>query len=294
MSKAMILAAGFGTRLAPLSNELPKPLVWVGDRPAIAHVAERLVAAGIRDIVVNTHHRAEAFSDAVLARIPGRLSIVSEAEILGTGGGVANAAPLLGDGDVVVWNGDILAPLDVTSLLEAHAKRPVGATLAIAPRPRGEGTVGVGAGGDIVRLRGERFGDEVSGGDFLGVSVVSAELRRTLPIPGCLVGDGLMPWLRRGGPTATFATGGEWEDIGSVTAYLRANARWLAGSGRSAFVGRGAEVAPGVELIRSVVGEGAIVRGSGRVEGCVIWPGARAEAPAKDAVFTTGGLVVRG
>ncbi len=183
----MILAAGFGTRLRPLTLELPKPLVWVGDRPAIAHIAERLVAAGITEIVVNTHHRAEAFSPDLLARVPGRLSIVTEPEILGTGGGLANAAPLLGEGDVVVWNGDILTPLDVTALLAAAARETgadskrqkdepprggpfaklpgagspegatpsirgatpskKGATLAIVPRPRGQGTVGIDAGG---------------------------------------------------------------------------------------------------------------------------------------------------
>lgn len=291
MPKAMILAAGFGTRLAPLSQELPKPLVWVGDRPAIAHIAERLVAAGISDIVVNTHHRAEAFSAGMLARIPGRLAIVTEAEILGTGGGLANAADLLGGGDVVVWNGDILAPLDVAGLLSAH--RGQAATLAFAPRPRGEGTVGVGGSGEVVRLRGETFGEELSGGDFLGISAVGEELRGGLPIPGCLVGEGLLPWLRRGGRIGTFEARLSWEDIGSVSAYLRANARWLADSGRSSHVGPGAEVSPGVALEGSVVGEGAIVRGTGRLEGCVIWPGATATAPLQRTVVTTAGLVVK-
>ncbi len=153
----MILAAGFGTRLRPLTLELPKPLVWVGDRPAIAMVAERLVAAGVREIVINTHHQAEAFSTEMLARVPGEISVVVEEEILGTGGGVANAASLLGDGDVVVWNGDILAPLDVRALLAAHAQfrgeapppeRAGASDLGAAPAPqaraarRGRGRVG--------------------------------------------------------------------------------------------------------------------------------------------------------
>ncbi len=326
MTKAMILAAGFGTRLRPLSLELPKPLVWVGDRPAIAHIAERLVAAGITEIVVNTHHRAEAFSPDLLARVPGRLSIVTEPEILGTGGGLANAAPLLGEGDVVVWNGDILTPLDVTALLAAAARETgadskrqkdepprggpfaklpgagspegatpsiKGATLAIVPRPRGQGTVGIDAGGFVVRLRGERFGEEVAGGDFLGVSVVTEALRRTLPIPGCLVGEGMLPWLRSGGTIGTFRADVTWEDIGSVDAYLRANARWLHDTGRSSFTAATAHVAPGIETKSSVIGEGATVTGEGLLEGCVIWPGAVARAPATRTVFTTGGLTAQ-
>lgn len=285
----MILAAGLGTRLRPLTLELPKPLVWVGDRPAIAHVAARLVAAGITDIVINTHHRAEAFSEAMLALVPGRLSIVAEPEILGTGGGLANAAPLLGEGDVVVWNGDILAPLDVAGLLAAHRGS---ATLAAAPRPRGEGTVGIGEGGRVVRLRGERFGEEIAGGDFLGISVIGAELRRALPVPGCLVGDGLLPWLRKGGEVLAVTVDVAWDDIGSVEAYLRANERWLAATGSREYVGDGAVIGEGVTVIGSVIGAGAAVRGAGRIEGCVVWPGGVATAPLAGAVVTTEGRVV--
>lgn len=284
--KAMILAAGLGTRLRPLTLELPKPLVWVGDRPAIAHVAARLAAAGIEDIVINTHHRADAFSEAMLARVPGRLSIVTEAEILGTGGGVANAAALLGGGDVVVWNGDILAPLDVAALVAAHRGS---ATLAVTPRPRGEGTVGIGEGGRVARLRGERFGEEVRGGDFLGIYVLGEALRRTLPAPGCLVGDGLLPWLRKGGQVLTFTADVTWDDIGSVESYLRANERWLAATGKGAFIGEGAVIGPGVEVIGSVIGAGAVVGGEGKIEGCVVWPSARLNAPLARTVITTEG-----
>src|SRR5262249_55774375 len=157
------------------------------------------------------------------------------------GGGLANAAPLLGPGDAIVWNGDILAPLDVRALLSAHARAsgapasdgsaPAGATLAIMPRPRGEGTVGIDGLGRVVRLRGERFGEELEGGDFLGISVIGEALRRALPMPGCLVESGLLPLLRKGGSVATFRASIEWDDIGSVDAYLRANARWLASTG---------------------------------------------------------------
>lgn len=297
MAKAMILAAGFGTRLRPLTLELPKPLVWVGDRPAIAHVAGRLVAAGVTELVVNTHHRAEAFSEAMLARIPGRLSIVTEAEILGTGGGLANAAKVLGGGDVVVWNGDILADLEVSDLLRAHERWRAkgageGATLAVGPRPAGEGTVGLGEDGRVVRLRGEVFGEERAGGDFLGISVVSEALRRALPIPGCLVGEGLLPLLRSGGRVGSFVTEAAWDDVGSIEAYLRANARWLEGRGEAYFVGDRAKVGAGVRLASSVVGEGATVGGEGGIEGCVIWPGAAATAPLRGAIVTTGGQVV--
>src|SRR5262249_14884373 len=105
----MILAAGLGTRLRPLTDQLPKPLVPVGDRPAAAPVAARLAAPGVREAAINVHHLAVAFTPERLAAVPIALHVIHEPEILGTAGGVANAAAVLGDGDVVVWNADVLA-----------------------------------------------------------------------------------------------------------------------------------------------------------------------------------------
>src|SRR5262245_2864602 len=178
MPRAMILAAGLGTRLRPLTTELPKPLVPVGDRPVLAHIAEHLARAGILEAALNTHHLAEAFGPSRLGSLPLRLTVIHEPVILGTGGGIANAARVLGEGDVIVWNGDILAELDVAALLLAHRTSAALATMAVAPCSSGEGTVGLGAGGEVVRVRGERFGDEVSGGDFLGIVVMGEALRR--------------------------------------------------------------------------------------------------------------------
>lgn len=330
----MILAAGLGTRLRPLTDELPKPLVPLGDRPAIAHIAARLAAAGIARAVVNTHHLAEAFTRERLAALPIEAVVLHEPVVLGTAGGVANAAGALGSGDVLVWNGDILADLDAAALLAAHAAGGAIATLAVAPRPAGEGTVGVDAAGGVVRLRGERFdgaaakrssrrevaldrlrdsqpaprrstpgrsardacsepsevGNEVEGADYLGVLVLSAEARSLLPPRGCLVGDVLMPALRGGRRVATHRVETSWDDVGTIAAYLDANARWLAARSLPSFVGEGARVDEGALLVRTIVGAGARVMG-GRLEACVVWPGAVARGPLRDAVITTAGRV---
>lgn len=290
----MILAAGLGTRLRPLTDELPKPLVPVGDRAAVAHIAERLARAGISEAVLNTHHLAEAFTPAQIDALPLRLRVIREPTILGTGGGVANAAELLGAGDVVVWNGDILADVDIPALLAAHRSERAPATLATAPRPRGEGTVGLAADGAVVRLRGERFGVEERGGDFLGIYALGPALRSRLPAVGCLLGDGCLPALRAGERIASFTVTEAWDDIGSIASYLRANARWLARLARSSYVGEGAVIAAGVTIVDSVIGAGAVVSGRGLVRGAVIWPGARAEAPLDGVVVTRKGSVARG
>ena len=290
----MILAAGFGTRLRPLTDELPKPLVPVGDRAAVAHIADHLAKAGIHEAVLNTHHLAEAFTPRRIASLPLQLRVIHEATILGTAGGVANAASLLGEGEVILWNGDILADVDISALLEVHRGAQAEATMVVAPRARGEGTVGVDEDGVIVRLRGELFGVEARGGDFLGVYALGPVLRARLPREGCLIGDGCLPALRAGKRLASFTVTTEWDDIGSIASYLRANTRWLARQKLRSYVGDGAEIAEGVTLEDSVVGAGAQVSGRGCVRGAVIWPGARVEAPIEAVVVTTSGRVARG
>src|SRR5689334_2542322 len=107
MTAAIVLSAGLGTRLAPLTDELAKHLMPVGDRPALAHVVSSLHRVVVGPIVANTHHRHEDF----FHDLPGfkqKVQFLYEPEILGTAGGVANAAGALGVGPVVIWNGDIV------------------------------------------------------------------------------------------------------------------------------------------------------------------------------------------
>ena len=110
----MVLCAGFGTRLRPLTDELPKPLMPIGDRPLLAHLYETLVRQGMRQVVVNTHHRANDFGNQIKIYAPD-LQVLHEPKILGTAGGLSNAASALGVSDVVIWNGD---PLSVYSAAE--------------------------------------------------------------------------------------------------------------------------------------------------------------------------------
>lgn len=294
MARAMVLAAGLGTRLRPLSDELPKPLVPVGDAPALAHVLRCLARAGFDEAVVNVHHRPEAFDESVRDALPLRIAVVHEPTLLGTGGGVANARRLglLASGTVVVWNGDILADVDVGPLVDRVRGRVAGA-MAVAPRLRGEGTVGVDRDGFVVRLRGRMFGDEARGGDFLGIQAIGEELAARLPAQGCLVGDGYLPALDRGEQIAAIDAAGPWDDLGTVAAYLAANARWLARRGVPSFTGPGVRVAASVELVGTVIGARAAVEGAGQLQRCVVWPGARAVAPLSDAVVTTAGAIVR-
>jgi mannose-1-phosphate guanylyltransferase len=286
----MVLAAGFGTRLRPLSDWRAKALVPVGDRPALAHVLDKLNAAGAERIVVNAHHRADDVRAFVRTRGEA-VSVSEEAELLGTAGGLARAAALLGAGEVLVWNADIVADVDLRALVAESARPGAEATLAVRARPAGQGSVGVDARGHIVRLREERFAPEARGGDFIGVSVVGPALRARLPERGCLVGDVWLPALRSGATLRAIVHRASWQDIGTLGGYLAANLAWLDARGVGHWAGEGARIAAGVHVDRVILGEGAEVLGAGSVARCVVWPGATATSPLEDVIVTPHGVV---
>lgn len=291
---AMVLAAGFGTRLRPLTEELPKPLVPVGDRSVLAHVCDTLAAAGVGRAVVNAHHLAERYDRETLESLALPVTRVEErGEILGTAGGVAGAAAVLGDGPVVVHNGDILATVDLATLIERQEASGAVATLAVGPRLAvGRGTVGLDGDGCVVRLRDHTFGTETHSGDFPGVQVISERGRERLPAIGCLVGDVYIPVLAEGGLVNAAEVVAAFSDVGTLAEYGEANLAWLARRAAGSWVAPSADVGSEVELTQTVVGAGASVTGRGVVERCVVWPGATLRAPASRIVATPGGRLV--
>lgn len=278
---ALILCAGLGARLRPLTDLRAKPMMPVGDAPAVAHVARRvrLVLASDARLAVNVHHRPEDLAAWAAAE---RILVSYETELLGTAGGVARAATLLGAGDVLVWNGDILSELDPRALLAAHVAGCAAATLAVFPRPANEGNVGLADDGRIVRLRQESFGRETRGGDFLGIHLLGEPLRALLPAQGCLVGDVYLPALRRDETLWAHETSEGFVDIGSVAQYLAANAAWLAARGVASWAHPTAQVH--ASIVGSVVGEGAII--DAPALNSVVWPGARVQSACTASVVT--------
>ena len=299
MTTAMILCAGLGTRLRPITDELPKPLVWFGDKPLLFHIIDRLVPAGVDRVVLNTHHLAERFEPRLLRELPVAVTLVHEPKILGTAGGVAAARDVLDPGDVLVWNGDILATFSVTALEGAHARAKAKgaiATLAVAfvdPTEErvGEGTVGLGEDGSVVRLRGETFGREVRGADFVGVQILGELARARLPSEGCLVGDVYLPALRAGERVAASSVVSSFCDLGTPQAYFEENMHWLAAFG--SWRGEDVHVDPDVSLASVILGDGVTVRGQGELREVVVWPGATVEAPLARAVVLGSGTIVR-
>ena len=291
MPRAMVLAAGHGTRLRPLTDERPKPLVPFGDATLLEHALARL-GRDFLPAVVNVHHLPAVFFE-LTRPFAHAFELVIEPDLRGTAGGVAGARGRFDPGPVAVTNADVLATVDVARLLRETPDD--GLCLAVTPRARGEGPIGLGAGGRVVRLRGERFGEELEGADYVCSLGIGERVLACLPERGCLVGDVALPLARRGAPVVTLRIQGELVAPGdSVAAYLDAHAVWLGQrtGGAGSYVAPDAKLGADVELSGCVIGHGAEIRGQGRCERVVAWPGARFSAPLADAVVTSSGRIV--
>jgi mannose-1-phosphate guanylyltransferase len=123
----MVLAAGLGTRLRPLTHEIPKPMVPVLDRPVVAHIVDLLDRHGIDRVVANLHY----FPDTIRDYFGDRLEYRIEPELLGTAGGVRNCADFFGSEAFLVISGDALTDLDIPALAERHRDSGGIATLTV-------------------------------------------------------------------------------------------------------------------------------------------------------------------
>ena len=184
---AMILAAGYGTRMRPLTDKMPKPLVPVGGKALINHVLDRLAAVGVETAVVNVHHFADQIEQHLKPRRAPRIAISDErAGVLGTGGGVAKALPLLGTAPFFHVNSDTLWIDGVKPNLErlATAFQPdkMDALLLLAPTATSVGYAGRGdfAMGPDGRLR-RRAEREVVPFVYAGIAILSPALFRDAP-----------------------------------------------------------------------------------------------------------------
>ena len=298
----MVLAAGLGTRLRPLTDLLPKPAVPVAGLPLVQLAFARLRAGGARRVVVNAHHLA-----AEMERVAGTrraagvaLAISREPVIAGTGGALREARPLLaGAGVIVLWNGDILFEVDLAAVVAAHRKSQALATLVLAPMPAGAryATVDVDHAMTVRRIAGlGPGGDALVPLHFTGVHVLSPALLDLVPASpfACDVNRHVYPPLLASGQVRAVVAGGYWNDLGTPERYLQANLDVLSGEapvtlpgadpfaglearGSRVFVAQGATVDPAARLLGpALVGPGAVVEAGASVgPGAVLGAGSR-------------------
>jgi mannose-1-phosphate guanylyltransferase len=312
--QAIVLVGGEGTRLRPLTADVPKPAVTLVDRPFLAYAVEWLAAHGVTEIVL-----ACGFLPDVLREVLGdeerhagvTITYVAEPEPLGTAGAIRFAAEALGDRieeRFLALNGDVLADLDLSALLAAHEERGAQATIGLHPveDSAAYGLVHCDDDGRVLEFL-EKTGEEVPGEINAGAYVLERGVLDLVPAGRAvsierevfprLVGEGLCGLL----------LDGYWMDIGTPERYLQASWDILEGKvetevqatapgrlvaagaevdagaqvGRRAVVSSGCRIEAGAELSEAVLLDGCTVGEGARVERSILAPGATVEAGAQ-------------
>jgi NDP-sugar pyrophosphorylase family protein len=297
----MIVAAGLGTRLRPLTDLRPKAAVPVRGLPLVAYSLALLGRHGASEVAINTHHLPERLREAAERHRPPGLTLrfSHESELLDTGGAVRRLAAFLRESDpCLLLGGDMLLDVDLGVLVARHRERGSRITLLLKADPRAAafGTLGVDAEGRVRRIAGRLdLGGEVRAGLWTWVAVVSARAFEAMPDRDVFVflDDWVGACLRAGADDVHAELwGGDrlgWEPVGTLEEYLAVNlaqrrlsyldaeARaWAAGTrfAPGLVLGAGAELGPGACLRRAVVWDGERVPAGLRAEGGVFAGGA--------------------
>jgi mannose-1-phosphate guanylyltransferase len=292
---AAVLAAGFGTRLRPLTDICPKPLMPIVNRPLLGVVLAQLEAAGCFQVAVNTHHLADQVHDYLRSEPWSlHLSVSFEPEILGTGGAIKQLGEILRDGPFLAINGDILTDLDLAGMYHGHRPGAV-STLVLHDCPA-YNNVWV-ADGAVVSIGTPPPGGAGSPLAYTGIQVVDPRFMGYLPPAGQKY-DLVKAWREAmaAGERLAYLTvrGHFWQDIGSPENYLAVHSRLLHGESpklaryfpalTDPLIGLGARIGAGVKFNGAVclganveVGEGASLKNTVVWDQAIIAPGVELE-----------------
>lgn len=298
--RAMIVAAGLGTRLQPLTQLLPKPALPVRGLPLIAYHLALLARHGVTEVVVNVHHLPELLMEAARRHCPAGLELhfSHEEELLDTGGGIRRVAEFLrGSDPCLILGGDMLLDVDLAAMVDRHRDRgdAVSMLLLRDPRSRTFGSVGVDSEGCVRRI-GNRFdlGGAVDAGLYAWANAVSPRALDALPESEAFSHfDGWIAPLLAGGARdvrgeVADVTGCTWEPVGSLAEYLRVNLQpprlsYLDADALARREGTRFED----EL---VIGAGATIGAGARLRRAVVWSGER----VPEGLEASGGVFAGG
>lgn len=319
----MVLAAGFGTRMRPLTHQLPKALFPVMNRPALEHSISLLKSAGIADITVNLHHLGDQvtnhFGDG--AEYGVRLHYSHEKTILGTGGGIKAAQKYLDGEPFIVVNSDVIVEIDLENIIRFHRENKSCLTLVLKKEDSqvSADPIKFDETGKVVHFSGASFKespDPAEGFTFTGIQIMEPEIFDRIPA-GKFLGttESVFPKMVADGlPVYAYVHKGYWADIGRREDYLNVHKYFLSdkaaaktslsstspsGSnfilpvlvGLECQISETARVGPNV-----VLGKGCRVEDNAVVENSVCWDGAVMQrgAVVRESVIGTGSVIPPG
>ncbi len=284
--KAFLLAAGYGERLRPLTDMMPKPLAPVCNAPCLCAAVALIREAGIVEVVCNLHYRPGDIEEFIGSRDNFGLNFrfSREERILGTGGGLKHCQGQLGGGPVFLINGDVISDLDTAAFMKEFLASGLPAMAVLREMPAGEtGTVAV-RDGMIADFRGTLGSGLPHRHDYTGIAALSPEAFAYLSDEPTSVVYTAFTALASLGRMGSFTHRGLWLDIGSAALYRGAN---LALLGRPDLreririqtgaamdpVSPDAAVSPGAEVSVSVIGDRCRIAGDSAVSDSVLLPG---------------------
>ena len=282
--KAMILAAGEGTRLRPLTFALPKPMIPIVGKPLLERTLAWLAGQGVTEAAINLYHRPQAIPDHFGEEFAGvRLHYFFEDTLRGTSGGVKAAERLFRDAPFFVIYGDNLIDADLKRLAEFHNFHVGVATIALFhhPNPTAAGIVALDAGGRITRFVEKPPADQVfSDLANAGVYVLDPSVLDAIApdVPSDFGRDIFPALLAQGEPMFGTLLGGYLQDTGTPAAYRQAHWDMLAGKSGVVFedptlwIAPDAKIGQGVSFAgRNVIGAKATIGDGAALKDCILW-----------------------
>jgi NDP-sugar pyrophosphorylase family protein len=285
ITQAFVLGAGLGTRLRPLTEDLPKPLIPIFQKPLITFVLDHLISVGIKSFVVNTHYLPDALREFFAGNHyrDRPVQLVYEPKILGTGGGIKNVQSLLREEVFISYSGDLATDIDLRSLVDEHFRAGNDVTIALRETHLGKD---VALEGNRVVDMTNRYG-HVGRYDFAGVGVWTRAVFERIP-PGKHVSyiSILAEWIGQGGKIGGLVLDeGKWFNLGSRREYLAVHRTIADENWRPGYLAEAnwpVRVAPGARIDSTArlsgfysIGAGCQIGAETTVENTILWPGAQ-------------------
>jgi NDP-sugar pyrophosphorylase family protein len=275
----MILSAGYGTRLWPLTEDRTKPAIPILGKPLVGYVAEYLAHHGYDDIVVNLHHRPESVRRALGdgSKFGVRLHYVEEPQILGTSGAVDNARALL-DGDTfAVVNGKIITDIDLGAALETHRRSAAIATLVLKPNPSCERfSIVETANGLLSGFGGMPAKEAFINCDpplmFTGIQLFEPRIFKYIP-PGVFshsVTDVFPRALAAGENIAVHVAHENWYELSTIQRYLDISLLLLSQAGETVTTGKNCNISNAADVTDSVIWDKVVIERGAKVNRAVL------------------------
>jgi len=290
--RAMILAAGYGTRLWPLTVDRTKPAIPFMGRPLVGYVAEYLSHYGCREVVVNLHHQADSVREALGdgSRFGVHLEYVEEPVILGTSGALDNARSLLEGDTFIVANGKIVTDIDLWAAIETHRRRRAIATLVLlrnAARERfsivetEDGLVKGFGGMPAPAEASDNAGGEASALDaplmFTGIQILEPRIFDYIPrgVFSHSTTDVYPQAIARGEVLAAHVAEGMWYELSTIPRYLDVSLTLLRTEGRDMLMGDNCFISADAEVSEVLLWDDVTIEAGARVRRAVLGDGVR-------------------